>query len=314
MSARKLPQALIMLGLLAVFAIFLIYPIWLTVKGAFESSAPAGSTTRGFTLYHIAAIFRDPALRAGMLNSLGIASCTTLLCLLIALPLAVLSARFDFPGKGMLSALILVPMILPPFVGAIGLTHLLGRSGALNALLIKVGLIHTGIDFIGQGGFWAIVFVQSLALYPILYLNATAALANLDPALDEAAENLGAGWWRRFGNITLPLIRPGLFAGAIIVFIWSFTELGTPLMFDYQVVTPVQIFNGIKEMATSKMPYALTAVMLLSAILLYLTGKLVFGAWVRPFTELSKWVTVTLTFVSGWLYLWRNRALYLEDL
>jgi len=73
------------------------------------------------------------------------------------------------------------------------------------------------------------------------------------------------------------LIRPGLFAGATIVFIWSFTELGTPLMFDYQIVTPVQIFNGIKEMDTSQQPYALTAVMLFAAITFYLLGKMVFG-------------------------------------
>ncbi|HVP73718.1 MAG TPA: iron ABC transporter permease, partial [Phycisphaerales bacterium] len=175
-------------------------------------------------------------------------------------------------------ALILVPMILPPFVGAIGLHFLLGRAGAINALLQSLGVIGgDGIDFIGRGGFWAVVLIESLALYPIMYLNATAALANLDPALDEAAENLGAGPWRRFRQITLPLIRPGLFAGATIVFIWSFTELGTPLMFDYQVVTPVQIFNGLKEMETSKTPYALTAVMLISAVLLYVIGKWLLG-------------------------------------
>jgi iron(III) transport system permease protein len=260
-----------MIGLLAFFAAFLIYPIWLTVQGGF-----IGHDNR-FTLYHIGMVFADPALREGLRNSFGIAVCTTLLTLLIALPLAVLSAKFDFPGKKAFSALVLVPMILPPFVGAIGLSHLLGRSGALNALLIKSGVIDIGLDFIGGGGFWAIVFIQALALYPIVYLNATAALANLDPALEEAAENLGAGWWRRFWQITLPLIRPGVFAGATIVFIWSFTELGTPLMFDYQVVTPVQIFNGIKEMAVSKTPYALTAVMLLSAILFYILGKAVFG-------------------------------------
>ncbi|MCI0364387.1 MAG: iron ABC transporter permease, partial [Phycisphaerales bacterium] len=242
----------------------------------------------GFTFYHVKMVFADAALREGLRNSFGIAACTTVLCLLIALPLAVVSAKFDFPGKGIFSALILAPMILPPFVGAIGLSHLLGRSGAINSLLMKLGLIDpgAGIDFLGGGGFWAIVAIQALALYPILYLNATAALANLDPALEEAAENLGAGWWRRFFGVVLPLIRPGLFAGATIVFIWSFTELGTPLMFDYQVVTPVQIFNGIKEMATSKTPYALTAVMLLSAVLLYVMGKMVFGG--RAYAMYSK--------------------------
>jgi iron(III) transport system permease protein len=267
-------------GLLAFFGAFLIYPIWLTVQGGFESKAG------GFTMHHVMVVFEDPVLRAGFLNAVGIAVCTTLVCLVIALPLATLAARFTFPGKGVFSALVLVPLILPPFVGAIGLHHLLGKYGAINTLLTNIGLINEGFDFIGNGGFWAIVFIEALHLYPILYLNATAALANLDPALEEAAENLGATPWQRFRGIVLPLIRPGLFAGATIVFIWSFTELGTPLMFDYQVVTPVQIFNGIKEMDTSQQPYALTAVMLVAAILFYLLGKLVFGG--RAYAMYSK--------------------------
>jgi iron(III) transport system permease protein len=262
---------LIMIGLFAFFGAFLIYPIWLTVQGGFEGREG------GFTLHHVWSVFDDPVLRSGFFNALGIAVCTTLACLVISLPLASLSARCNFPGKGIFSALVLVPLILPPFVGAIGLHHLLGKYGALNTLLMDMGWITEGYDYIGNGGFWAIVFIEALHLYPILYLNATAALANLDPALEEAAENLGASSWRRFRQIILPLIRPGLFAGATIVFIWSFTELGTPLMFDYQTVTPVQIFNGIKEMNTSQQPYALTAVMLIAAILFYVLGKMVFG-------------------------------------
>lgn len=271
MQRRNIPTKLIMVGLFAFFAAFLLYPIWLTIQGGFESE------NGGFTIHHIVTVFEDPVLLDGFLNALGIAVGTTFLCLIIALPLAVLSAKFIFPLKGLFSALVLVPLILPPFVGAIGLHHLLGKYGAINTLLVEAGWISEGYDYIGNGGFWAIVFIEALHLYPILYLNATAALANLDPALEEAAENLGASSWRRFRQIVLPLIRPGLFAGATIVFIWSFTELGTPLMFDYQTVTPVQIFNGIKEMNATKQPYALTAVMLFAAILFYLLGKMVFG-------------------------------------
>ena len=271
MRRRRLAPKLIMVGLFAFFAAFLLYPIWLTVQGGFESR------DGGFTLHHILTVFEDPVLRAGFLNALGIAVGTTLVCLIISLPLATLAAKYTFPLKGVFSAMVLVPLILPPFVGAIGLHHLLGKYGALNTLLVDFGWISEGYDFIGNGGFWAIIFIEALHLYPILYLNATAALANIDPALEEAAENLGATSWQRFRQIVLPLIRPGLFAGATIVFIWSFTELGTPLMFDYQTITPVQIFNGIKEMDTSQQPYALTAVMLFAAILFYLLGKMVFG-------------------------------------
>ena len=200
-----------------------------------------------------------------------IAVFTTLFSIVLALPIALLSAGYRFPGKKILNAAILVPLILPPFVGAIGLRSLLGRQGSLNALL------GTDWDLLGQGRFWGVVIAEALHLYPIIYLNATAALANLDPALREAGENLGAGPIRRFFRITLPLIRPGLFAGSTIVFIWSFTELGTPLMFDLSTVTPVQIFYGLKEVESSAEPYALTVVLLGCSILFYVLGRMAFG-------------------------------------
>lgn len=268
---RQFP-AFALLGLiLTFFAVFLLYPIWLTLRGGFEAR------DGGFTLFHLLEVFRDPLSRRGLVNAVGVAVCTTALSIVLALPLAVLQARFEFPFRRTVGALVLVPLILPPFVGAIGLHQLLGRTGALNSLLMSLGLVDEGIDFLGTGGFFAIVIVEALHLYPILYLNLVAALANLDPALDEAGESMGASAWRRFRDITLPLIRPGLFAGSTIVFIWSFTELGTPLIFDFQEITPVQIFNGLKEMATSRQPYALTAVMLASSVLFYVLGRLALG-------------------------------------
>jgi len=296
MRRRNIPSKIIMALLLAFFGAFLLYPIWLTIQGGFESR------TGGITFHHVLTVFEDPVLRDGFFNAVGIAVFTTLGCLIIALPLATLAARYTFPFKGVFSAMVLVPLILPPFVGAIGLHHLLGKYGALNTLLVDIGWFSEGYDFIGNGGFWAIVLIETLHLYPILYLNATAALANLDPALEEAAENLGASSWKRFKDIVLPLIRPGLFAGGTIVFIWSFTELGTPLMFDYQNITPVQIFNGIKEMDTSQQPYALTAVMLLASVLFYLVGKLVFGGRAYAmYSKASVQATVEkLSPVRGW--------------
>lgn len=264
---RLIPYTLLAL-LLGFFALTLIYPIWLTVRGGFAADPVSGT---GFTLRHVGLVFRDPVMREGLVNSFYVAFATTSLCLLISLPLAMLAARYRYPFKGFFNAVILVPLILPPFVGAIGLKAILGRYGAMNTLL------GTEWDVLGDAKFWGVVIAEALHLYPIIYLNATAALANLDPALDEAAENLGIGPWRRFFKVTLPLIRPGLFAGGTIVFIWSFTELGTPLMFDFYAVTPVQIFVGIKEVADSAQPYALTVVMLMAAVLMYLTGKLAFG-------------------------------------
>ncbi len=254
--------------ILALLSLFLLYPIYLTLRGAFYADTASRS---GFTLDHLKLVFQDPATSQGILNSLSIALGTTFLAILIALPLALLSTRFAFPGKKALNALILIPLILPPFVGAIGVKMMLGHEGALNALL------GTQWDILGNAKYLGVITVQALSLYPIIFLNATAALANLDPALDEAATNLGAGFFKRFFSITLPLIRPGLFAGGTIVFIWSFTELGTPLIFEYRAVTPVQIFEGLKEVESSPRPYALTLVMLTFAVTIYLLGKQLFG-------------------------------------
>ncbi len=268
MRARALCEYAIF-GLLVLFlGVALLYPIGLTVRVGFAEDVVGGT---GWTLNHLIGVFRDPVLREGLANSFLLATATTTISILIALPLAVVSARHQFAGKAFWNAIVLVPLILPPFVGAIGYRFILGRFGAANSLF------GTEVDFLGEHRFWGVVACQSLSLYPIIFLNATAALANLDPALDEAAENMGAGGWRRFFAITLPLIRPGLFAGGTIVFIWSFTELGTPLMFDLYRVTPVQIFNGIKEVNTSAQPYALTVLMLASALLLYVAGRVLVG-------------------------------------
>ncbi len=119
--------------------------------------------------------------------------------------------------------------------------------------------------------------MNALHLYPILYLNIVAALANLDPAMEEAAENLGCTGFRKFRRITLPLIMPGLFAGGTIVFIWAFTELGVPLMFEFTRVTSVQIFSGINDIGGNPFPFALVAVMLAASVILYAVSKWAFG-------------------------------------
>ncbi|HED53344.1 MAG TPA: iron ABC transporter permease, partial [Phycisphaerales bacterium] len=272
----KLRRNLTQYGLLSITLLilgtFLILPIFLTVRGGLIETVQTaqGESTR-WTLQHVALVFANPLYREGLINTFLIACAVTSLATLISLPLALLSARYTFPFKPVFNAMILVPLILPPFVGAIGMRAILGRQGMLNALL------GTDFDVLGRARIVGVIIVETLHLYPIIYLNATAALANLDPALDEAAENLGAGPWRRFFKIVLPLIRPGLFAGGTIVFIWSFTELGTPLMFDYNRVTPVQIFSGLKEIQSSAVPYALTIVLLAAAILWYIIGKLIFG-------------------------------------
>lgn len=254
--------------LLAFFAIFLFYPISFLLKGAFIVEGK-------FSLKYFQLLLSSPLQRESLLNSFLIALFTTVLTTLLSLPLAYLMTRFNFRGKGLLSILLLVPMIMPPFVGAIGLRQLLAKFGSLNLLLMNLGIVPPDqpIDWLGRGGFWGIVILQVLNLYPIMFLNVSAAMANIDPALREAAQNLGAGSWRLFRTVTLPLLLPGYFAGAIIVFIWAFTDLGTPLIFGFSRVVPVQIFDAVTEINTNPMGYTLVVFVLVLTVALFLISK-----------------------------------------
>jgi len=256
-----------------VFGFFFIYPVSSVLKVAFTEP------DQGFTMRYIYNVFINPVYREGLWNALLLGIASTIVTFVVAFPLALASHRYDFPFKRWLSILILIPLVLPPFVGAVGVKSILGVNGAFNSLLINFGFMaeDAPYDWLGNGRFWGVVVMNALHLYPILYINILAALSNLDPAMEQAAQNLGASPWKRLRTITLPLCMPGIFAGAAIVFIWAFTELGVPLVFDYTRVAPVQIYDGIKDLNSNPMPYALVAVMLISSFSIFLFSRFVLG-------------------------------------
>ncbi len=276
-----------------IFALLFLAPLGTVIQGGFWVNGT-------FTLRYLGGVFQNPIYSEGLFNSLLLAIGTTTLVTLIAVPLAWLTNKYEFPGKKWVSGLILVPMILPPFVGAIGFQQILGPYGGLNALL---GL--GPVDWLGHAQYWGVISLQALSLYPIMYLNANAALANIDPAMEEAAANLGCKGFTKFRRITLPLMMPGLFAGGTIVFIWSFTELGTPLILNYTKCASVQVFDALKEIGSNPFPYALVFVMLACSVTLYAIGKFAFGGHAYAMQSKAATVsnTVTVRGVRGLLVL-----------
>ena len=253
------------------FLAFMIYPLGYVFSNAFF-------TADGFSLAFMKLMFSSPNNTIILANSVNLGLTVTLFTTVLSLPLALFLVRYNFPGKGLLNGLILIPMVLPPFVGAIGMRQLLARFGSVNLLLLEMGIINQPIDWLGGGSFWAVVILESLHLYPIMYLNLAAALANVDPSLEEAAKNLGANRFQLFTTVTFPLMLPGYFAGAIIVFIWAFTDLGTPLVFEYREVIAVQIFNMVTDLHQNPMGYAfVVAVIGLTLFFFYLSKRILGG-------------------------------------
>ena len=178
------------------FVAFMLYPLGFVFSNAFF-------TDKGFTLIFFRLMLSNPSYTVVLANSVNLGLTVTFFTTLLSLPLAFLLVRYEFPGKGLLNGLILIPLVLPPFVGAIGMRQLLARFGSINLLLLQLGVINQPIDWLG-GGFARVALLEVLHLYPIMYLNLAAALANVDPSLEEAAKNMGANGFKLFRTVTFP--------------------------------------------------------------------------------------------------------------
>jgi iron(III) transport system permease protein len=143
-------------------------------------------------------------------------------------------------------------------------------------LLRHVGLSDPAhpVDWLRDGRYFAVVALTALHLYPVLYFNLSASLANQNAELDRAAEMLGAHGLRKLWRVTLPLSAPSLFASLTLIFIWGLTELGVPLLCDYDRVTSVQIFVGLKDIGQNPFVYGLVTVALLITVSLYTLSRM----------------------------------------
>jgi iron(III) transport system permease protein len=266
----RTPSAWLLPIVALIFGVFFLWPLVESMRGAFVDQQGQ------LTLAYVAAVFRNPTYLEGFRNTLGVAIGATALCALVGIPLSLVFARWEFPGRRWLSALIPLPLFVPPFVGALGVQRLLGPNGALNAALASMGLSEPGapVDWLRDGRYFAVISLTALHLYPVLYFNLSASLAGQNPELERAAETLGAHGWRKLWRVTLPLTAPSLFASLTIIFIWSLTELGVPLLCDYGRVTSVQIFVGLKDIGQNPFVYGLVTVALLATVGLYGLSRL----------------------------------------
>lgn len=260
-NSRRFPFASVITWLACALTLgpFLIYPVARVLGGALWQGTE-------FTPSILLLPLRDPFAREAMRNSFFIGLAATIAASLVAIPLAYFVARLRFKGKGWLSGLLLVPLLLPPLVGAVGLRQMLGREGFVNSLLRSAHLLQEPVDWL-QMKAPMVVLVAAMHLYPLIYLNLSAAWANIDPTLEEAGENMGASSWRLWKTVTLPLLLPGYLSGALIVFIFAFTDLGTPLVFDFPQVAAVQIFNA--KTTFNVVGYAIAFWMTLGAALIF---------------------------------------------
>ncbi len=218
------------LGLLSVLAAYVLVPL---VRTAVEGGWPPEKLIALWT----------PANGEALGNSVGVSLLTVLLSGLVGAPLAWVLGRYDVPGRRALSAIVALPLALPPLVGALAFLFLYGESGILpRAIQALLGLDAPPFGFAGRG---AVLAVHVYSFYVYFYLFVTAALANLDESVLEAARDLGAGRRQTLRQVVLPALGPALGGAALIVFMSSMASFTAPLLFagDARFLT-TQIYNA----------------------------------------------------------------------
>jgi iron(III) transport system permease protein len=206
---------------LLVVAIMLVFVAWPLAELARQSLI--GQESGRFGLENYVAFFESRYFRRALANSLTVAALGTLFALVLAVPLALAFARYDFRGKRWIEVAILMSMLSPPFVGAYAWILMFGRSG-----MVREALASIGIDIPPIYGAFGIALASAFGQYPVLFLVVRGGLARVNLGLEEAAASLGRGRLAVIRTVTLPLVLPALVTGTLLVFLGIIADFGTP--------------------------------------------------------------------------------------
>ncbi|PJJ27440.1 ABC transporter permease [Lacrimispora celerecrescens] len=214
--------------------LFLIYPFCTLITRSFFSGK-----VEGFTLENYIRFFTKKYYYSSLVRSLFVSIVTTASTLAVGVPMAYLMSRYNVFGKRFIHIFIIMSLMSPPFIGAYSWIMLFGRAGFVTRFFESIGIFLPSIY-----GKLGIILVFTFKLFPYVYLYTSGAMGSIDSSLEEAAENLGSNKLRRLLTITIPVILPSIAAGAIMVFMTSLADFGTPMLIgEGYMVLPVLVYN-----------------------------------------------------------------------
>lgn len=230
---RMDPWLLVTLAVLGLYLLFLIYPMISVARMSVVD------TNGKFTLKYFIDFFSHSYYVDTLKNSFEVSLATTVVSLIIGVPLAYLYSIYEIKGRKMLQILIVLCTMSAPFIGAYSWILLLGRSGVITKFLEKIG-IEIGTIY----GFKGILLSMSTRLFPLAFMYTVGAMRNVDNSLLEASENLGCTGLKKFWKVGVSLCMPSVLAASLMIFMRAFADFGTPLMIGEGYRTfPVEIYN-----------------------------------------------------------------------
>ena len=232
---RKDVWLVISVVILALYALFMIYPLFMLLRNAVIDSGGQ------FTLDYFVKFLSKQYYLGTVLNSFKVSISATILTKVIGVPQAYFYNMYEIKGARFLQIIIILCSMSPPFIGAYSWILLLGRNGLITNFVKDL----TGIKLPSIYGFGGILLVLCLQLYPLVFLYVSGALKNVDNTLLEASENMGCTGLKRFFTVIIPLCAPTIIAAMLMVFMRAFADFGTPLFIGEGYRTfPVEIYNS----------------------------------------------------------------------
>lgn len=208
------------------------------------------------------------ALRLSLLTS----TASTVLAVLVGVPLAWLLARVDFPGRTVVRGVVTLPMVLPPVVGGAALLFALGRRGLVGATLERTtGLV---LPF----STWGVVAASTFVAMPFLVITVEGALRSMDQRYEGAAATLGASRWTVLRRVTLPMVGPSLVSGLVLTWARAFGEFGATVTFAGNLqgrtqTLPLAVFVALESDRDTAVAISLVMVVVSLAVLVGLRGR-----------------------------------------
>jgi iron(III) transport system permease protein len=225
---------LVILAGFALVIVFLVYPLADVFRFSFTDKETGALSFSNWVEF----LSKKYYLKA-FLHSMFVAVATTSLCLMFGVPLAFFTTRYRIRGSALLNTVAILALLSPPFIGAYSWVTMLGRNGFLRTALASIGISLPPIY-----GALGIILADSLQYFPFVSLMTAGALMTIDRSLEEASENLGASSFRTFFRITLPLVLPSVTGGALISFMMSLSNFGTPMIIGGNyLVLPTLAYN-----------------------------------------------------------------------
>ncbi len=228
---------------LVIIAVVIVVFVFLAVILPLIATVSLSGSDEGLPLFQ--RYIEDPVYQNIMVNTIVMGLLVAFLGTLVGFVFAFVQVKLDVPFKRFMHIVALLPVISPPFAVATAMIVMFGRNG-----IISKGVFGVRYDIYGLDG---LTIVLSLSFFTVAYLNLRGMMQALDPALDEASTSLGAGKWRTFRRVTLPMLAPGIASSFLLLFVEAIADLGNPLVLggNYEVlatriyITIIGLYNPI---------------------------------------------------------------------